>query len=96
MAKVYSPSAKTRKKLCKSSLVLGIVGVSFAPIMPAVSYACSVPGLVIALNKRRKQYNAIPGITLNIVALSLALINSLIGVVMVIKLFLNQRKQDME
>lgn len=93
MAKRYPTAAKPKRLLCKSSLVLGIVGTVFAPIMPLVTYSCSITGLVLGLNKKRKQYNATPGIILNIVALSLALINSLIGVVMTIKLFLSEEKE---
>lgn len=93
MAKKYPTASKPRRLLCKSSLVLGIIGIVFAPIMPLVTYSCSITGLVLGLNKRHKQYNSTPGIILNIVALSAALINSLIGVVMTIRLFLSEEKE---
>lgn len=85
-----------RKKLCVSSLVLGIVGLIFSFMIPIVSYACAVPGLVIGLRKRRKNYSSSAGISLSIVALSLALINSVFGVLMTIKMFFSDSGDDKE
>lgn len=78
------------------SLVLGIVGVVFALIFPIVTYACSIPGLIIALKDRKRAYKANPGIVLNIVALSIALINSLFAVVIAIKMTLFNGKKEIQ
>lgn len=85
-----------RKKLCVSSLVLGIVGLIFSFIVPIVSYACAVPGLVIGIKRRKKNYSSTAGISLSIVALSLALINSVFGVLMTIKMFFSDSKEENE
>ena len=76
-----------RKKLCVPSLVLGIVGVFFSLFLPFVSYGCSIPGLAIGLNKKKKDYNSTPGIILNVIALALSIINSALGVILTVKLF---------
>ncbi|MCH5349932.1 MAG: hypothetical protein J1E40_11460 [Oscillospiraceae bacterium] len=85
-----------RKKLCVSSLVLGIVGLVFSFILPVVSYACAIPGLIIGVKKSRKDYNASAGVSMSIIAISLALINSVLGVVMTVKMFFsgNPEKQE--
>lgn len=85
-----------RKKLCVSSLVLGIVGLIFSFIIPIVSYACAIPGLVIGIKKRKKNYSSSAGISLSIVALSLALINSVFGVLMTIKMFFSDSGEEKE
>ena len=85
-----------RKKLCVSSLVLGIVGLIFSFIIPVVSYACAIPGLVIGIKKRKKNYSSSAGISLSIVALSLALINSVFGVLMTIKMFFSDNGEEKE
>lgn len=76
-----------RRKLCVPSLVLGIVGVLFSLFLPFVSYGCSIPGLVIAFNKKKKDYNTKPGMILNIIAIALSVINSALGIIMTVKLF---------
>lgn len=83
-----------RKKLCVSSLVLGIVGLVFSVIIPAVSYACAIPGLVIGLKRRRRNYNSTAGVALSIIALSLALLNSVFGVLMTVKMFFSEKNED--
>lgn len=83
-----------RKKLCVSSLVLGIVGLVFSVIVPVVSYACAIPGLVIGLKRRRRNYNSTAGVALSIIALSLALLNSVFGVLMTIKMFFSEKNED--
>ena len=75
------------KKLCVSSLVLGILGVVFSLFAPAAAYACAIPGLVSGVKKSRRNYRASAGIVLNIVAISLALINSILGILMTLKIF---------
>lgn len=77
----------SQKKLCVPSLVLGIVGVFFSLFLPFVSYGCSIPGLVIGMKNKRKNYNSTPGIALNIIAIALSVINSALGIIMTVKLF---------
>ena len=85
-----------KKKLCVSSLVLGIVGLVFSFVLPLVSYGCAIPGLIIGIKKSGKNYNSSAGVTLSIIAISLALINSALGVVMTVKMFFagNDKKED--
>ena len=83
-----------KKKLCVSSLVLGIIGVVFSLFVPVVAYACAIPGLVSGVKKSRQNYSASAGIVLNIVALSIAVINSVLGVVMTIRLFFADSKEE--
>ena len=67
-----------KKKIGVSSLVLGIVGTVFAFCIPAVTYGCSIPGLVRGLKKRHIK-NCTAGITLTIVALTRAVSNAIGG-----------------
>lgn len=82
------------KKLCVSSLVLSIIGLVFSFFLPVVSYACAIPGLVIGIKKRRKNYSSSAGISISIVALSIALINSVLGVVMTVKMFFSGKSDE--
>ena len=82
------------KKLCVSSLVLSIVGLVFSFFLPIVSYACAIPGLIIGVKKRKKNYSSSAGISLSIVALSIALINSVLGVVMTVKMFFPGKRDE--
>lgn len=82
------------KKLCISSLVLSIVGLVFSFFLPVVSYACAIPGLIIGVKKRKKNYSSSAGISLSIVALSIALINSVLGVVMTVKMFFSGKTDE--
>ena len=77
------------KKLCISSLVLGIVGLAFSFFLPVISYACAIPG-----KKRRKNYSSSAGISLSIVALSIAMINSVLGIVMTVKMFFSGKSEE--
>lgn len=83
-----------KKKNSVSSLVLGIIGVVFSVLIPVVTYACSIPGLIIAIRDQKKAVRAKPGMVLNIVALAVALINSLFAVVVAVKLSLPDRKDN--
>ena len=63
-------------------LVLGIIGIVFAILLPLVTYCCSIPGLVMAsrdinLGAQGRGYQA-----LNIIALVIAVINSILGVIL--------------
>lgn len=83
-----------RKKLCVSSLVLGIVGLVFSVMLPIVSYACAIPGLIIGIKKRKKNYSSSAGISLSIVAISIALINSVLGIIMTVKMFFSDKDKS--
>lgn len=81
------------KKNCVSSIVLGIVGIVFSFFVPAVSYSCSTTGLIIGI-KKRKTHKSNAGIILNIIALALAAINSICGILMTIKMFNGDKKDS--
>ena len=81
------------KKNCVSSMILGIVGTIFAMFVPAVAYSCSVPGLILGI-KKRKTHKSTAGIALNIVAISLAAINSVCGILMTIKMFCSDKNKE--
>ena len=85
-----------KNKHSVSSLVLGIIGVVFSVILPVVTYACSIPGLVIAVRDKKRAIKAQPGVILNIVALAVALINSLFAVVITIKMSLFDDKKEIK
>lgn len=76
----------TKQKHSVASLVLGIIGMVFSVLIPLVTYACSIPGLIIAVRDKKRSYKAGGGIVLNIVALAVAVINSLLAVAMALKL----------
>jgi hypothetical protein len=69
------------KKVHTGSLVLMIIGLLFALIIPIVTYPCSIVSLVLAI-KNKDLYKTKLIIILNIVALILALINSIFGVLL--------------
>ncbi len=84
---------KNKAKLSVPSIVLGIVGTSFSVILPIVSYACCIPGLIIAIKDRKKAYRTKPGFVLNVVGLSIAFINSVFAVVIATKVWLSDKKK---
>lgn len=73
-------------------MVLGIVGLVFSFLLPAVSYSCAVPGLLIGLRKSKKNYSSTAGISLNIIAIVFAAINSVLGIIMTIKMYKSNSK----
>ncbi|MEG0614630.1 MAG: hypothetical protein RR540_02660 [Oscillospiraceae bacterium] len=81
-----------KNKVSMPSLILGIVGVVFSIVVPIVTYACSIPGLIIGLRDKKRAYRAKAGISLNIVALAIAFINSLFAVVIGIKMYFKEKK----
>lgn len=82
---------KKPQKHSVAGLVLGIIGTIFSVLLPIVTYACSIPGLIISVRDKKRSYKANGGIVLNIVALVIAFINSLLAVAVVLKLpFLNK------
>jgi len=81
---IYPPQAAPRT----APMILGIIGIIFALLLPFVTYACSIPGLVMAnTDIRRGLTNKTHMKILNIVAISLAACNSLLGVVLGFMLF---------
>lgn len=68
-----------KKKLRKryASKTLGILAIVFALLLPAIAYPLAIVGLCI--KKDENYYNT--DLTLNIIGLSLAVINSILGVV---------------
>ena len=76
---------RRKKKVYTPGLTLGIIGTVFAFILPVVTFACSIPGLVTSVKAKNRRYDANAGIALNIVAISLAGINSVIGTILVVR-----------
>lgn len=77
---------KPHQKRSVASLVLGIIGTIFSVLIPLVTYACSIPGLIIAVRDKKRSYKANGGIVLNIVALVIAALNSALAVVVALKI----------
>lgn len=84
-----------KKKLCVSSLVLGIIGTVFSFFVPAVAYSCSVTGLALGV-KKRKKLSSSAGIALNITALVIAAVNSVCGILMTLKMFGSEDTEETE
>lgn len=82
-----------KKKISISSLVLGIVGTVFAFCIPAVTYGCSITGLARGLKKRRVK-NCTAGITLNVIALVIAVFNSLVGILVTLKVYGSEKSSQ--
>ncbi len=67
------------KRTHTPSLVLMIIGLVFAILLPLVTYPCSIISLVMSISKK-KEYKTKLLIILNIVALVIAIVNSVLGV----------------
>lgn len=63
-------------------MVLGIIGIIFALLLPIVTYCCSIPGLVMANRDVRLGLPNQGARILNIIAIVIAAINSLLGVML--------------
>lgn len=87
-------NAVVKKKLHIPSMTLGVVGIVFSVFLPIIAYACSIPGLIIGIRSKKKNYNNTAGLVLNIVAISLAVINTTIGIIMTIKIFASKDKKN--
>ncbi|MBQ8826296.1 MAG: hypothetical protein IJ007_04315 [Oscillospiraceae bacterium] len=81
------------KKVCTSSLVLGIIGLVFSFFVPAVTYSCSIPGLAIGV-KNRNTHKSSASVALNIIAITIAVINSVCAVLMTLKMFSSKKEDD--
>lgn len=71
----------TNKKVHVPSLMLMIIGAIFALIIPIVTYGCSITSLVMSITKRHT-HKTTYAIVINIIALMLALANSVLGVML--------------
>lgn len=69
------------KKIHVPSLVLMIIGAVMALLLPLATYVCSIISLVMIITKR-KEYKTTYAIIIKIIALVVALINSILGVMM--------------
>ncbi len=75
------PAEQPQNKPKTSVLALGIIGIVFALLFPLVTYGCSIPGLVMANKEiRLGQTTSKTGQILNIVALCVAGLNSILGI----------------
>lgn len=90
-SKKYKLPIRRKKKVYTPGLTLGIIGTIFAFILPIVTFACSIPGLVSSVKAKTRRYDANAGIALNIVAISLAGINSVIGTILVVRKYLKNK-----
>lgn len=72
-------------------IALGIVGIIFSVIFPAAAYGTSVPGIVLSVKKLQKGYKATAALVLNIVAVSLAFVNSVVAIVITARGFFMKR-----
>ena len=70
-----------KKKVHVPSMVLMIIGAAFAAmfILPIVTYGCSITSLVMSI-KKRHTHKTTYAIVINIIALVLAIANSVLGV----------------
>lgn len=57
-------------------IILGIIGIIFAILLPIVTYPCSIVGIVLAARNRPTN---VAGIVLNVIALLIALANSILA-----------------
>lgn len=73
------PTASTGKKVHVPSMVLMIIGAVFSLLFTYVTYVCSIISLVMSIQHRRT-HKTTYAIVINIIALVLALANSVLGV----------------
>ncbi len=67
------------KKTFVGGIITGIVGIIFAVLFPAVTYGCSIPGVVLSV-KRAHKNKTTAAFVLNVTALALSMINSVTAV----------------
>ncbi len=83
---------KSGKKVCISSLVLGIIGLVFSTVFPMVTYSCSVPALIIGLKKNKKDYDSTAGVALSIIGITFAVINSVLGIIVTLRMYMSNSR----
>lgn len=74
-------SVSTGKKVHTLSMVLMIIGAVFALLLPIITYPCSTISLVMSIVKRHT-HKTTYAIVINIIALVVALANSVLGVML--------------
>ena len=79
------------RKLFKGGIALGIIGIVFGVLFPAVSYSCSIPGLVLSVKKSSRGYRTTAALALNIVAIAVAFANSTLAVLVTARGFTKKR-----
>lgn len=70
-----------KKQIHVPSMVLMIVGAVFSLLFTYVTYVCSTISLVMSI-KRRKTHKTTYAVVINIIALLLALANSVVGIML--------------
>lgn len=73
------PNTSTGKKVHVPSMVLMIIGAVFSLLFTYVTYVCSIISLVMSIQHRRT-HKTTYAIVINIIALVLALANSVLGI----------------
>lgn len=68
------------KKVHVPSMVLMIIGSVFSLLLPIITYPCSIISLVMSIQKR-DTHKTTYAIVINIIALVIALANSILGVI---------------
>lgn len=78
---VYNENTNTgsEKKVHVPSMVLMIIGAVFSLLFTYVTYVCSIISLVMSI-QHRKTHKTTYAIVINIIALVLALANSVLGI----------------
>ena len=76
----YSPYTMPQKRT--APIVLGIIGLVFSFLLPIVTYPCSIVGVVMANSDNKRGAKNTSGLVLNIVALVIAALNSILGAIL--------------
>lgn len=74
------PFPPVQRRKSAAPTVLGVIGIVFALLLPVVTYACSIPGLVMANREIRSGLPGRAARNLNIAALAVAVVNSILGI----------------
>ena len=82
---------KENRKIFGGGIALGIIGIVFGILFPAVTYSCSIPGLVLTVKKSRKGYRTAASFVLNIIAIAVAFANSTLAVLVTARGFTKKR-----
>ena len=77
----YDQGVPAVKKLHTPSLVLSIIGLVFSLLFPLVTYPCSIIALVQSV-KHGKTHKTTAALVMSVIALPIAVINSIAGAVM--------------
>ena len=70
-----------KKKVHVPSLVLMIIGAVFCLLIPLVTYATSIPSLIMSITKR-KEFKTTYAIVINSIALVVAIANHILAIVL--------------